>query len=213
MHYALTKYPAYFFLRRAEKLVLSDPVFRQDDSYFLGYDESFDSVMKKTTRFAELVRKNNIVDRRELVYVRRCVSSYRLIFLSVLYSLLPFSDACDWRCIRQDYQRRVDSYLTYRNVHSYNRGTGWILMRSVCSLIISCKTDHDARYSGFVPFVRQSQGTEEQKAKWLPLARNFNITGSYAQTELGHGKRMGCYLFKMHCLGNKVLSPLFFISY
>ncbi|NP_001084533.1 acyl-CoA oxidase 2, branched chain L homeolog [Xenopus laevis] len=30
-------------------------------------------------------------------------------------------------------------------------------------------------------------GTDEQIAKWLPLANNCNILGTYAQTELGHG--------------------------
>ncbi|XP_070533525.1 peroxisomal acyl-coenzyme A oxidase 1-like [Ptychodera flava] len=31
------------------------------------------------------------------------------------------------------------------------------------------------------------QGTEEQQKKWLPLADNLKIIGTYAQTELGHG--------------------------
>ncbi|XP_077308010.1 peroxisomal acyl-coenzyme A oxidase 2-like [Lithobates pipiens] len=30
-------------------------------------------------------------------------------------------------------------------------------------------------------------GTDEQMAKWLPLANNYQILGTYAQTELGHG--------------------------
>jgi acyl-CoA oxidase len=30
-------------------------------------------------------------------------------------------------------------------------------------------------------------GTEEQKAKWLALAKSGRILGTYAQTELGHG--------------------------
>ncbi|XP_063796955.1 peroxisomal acyl-coenzyme A oxidase 2 [Pseudophryne corroboree] len=30
-------------------------------------------------------------------------------------------------------------------------------------------------------------GTDEQIAKWLPLASNYQIIGTYAQTELGHG--------------------------
>ena len=29
--------------------------------------------------------------------------------------------------------------------------------------------------------------SDEQKAKWLPLATNAKILGAYAQTELGHG--------------------------
>ncbi|XP_062520346.1 peroxisomal acyl-coenzyme A oxidase 1-like isoform X2 [Corticium candelabrum] len=33
----------------------------------------------------------------------------------------------------------------------------------------------------------QSLGTDEQIAKWMPLARNYRLLGTYAQTELGHG--------------------------
>jgi acyl-CoA oxidase len=39
----------------------------------------------------------------------------------------------------------------------------------------------------FIPSI-EKQGTDEQKAKWLPLARDLRIIGTYAQTELGHGK-------------------------
>ncbi len=34
------------------------------------------------------------------------------------------------------------------------------------------------------------QTTPEQKAKWLPLAQNFQILCAYAQTELGHGSNV-----------------------
>ncbi|KAG9463110.1 hypothetical protein GDO78_022412 [Eleutherodactylus coqui] len=30
-------------------------------------------------------------------------------------------------------------------------------------------------------------GTDEQIAKWMPLAMDYKILGTYAQTELGHG--------------------------
>ena len=36
--------------------------------------------------------------------------------------------------------------------------------------------------------VVKSQGTAAQKSKWLPLAENYQIIGTYAQTEMGHGK-------------------------
>jgi alkylation response protein AidB-like acyl-CoA dehydrogenase len=39
----------------------------------------------------------------------------------------------------------------------------------------------------FIPTI-EKQGTDEQKAKWLPLTRDLRIIGTYAQTELGHGK-------------------------
>ncbi|XP_048740597.2 peroxisomal acyl-coenzyme A oxidase 1-like isoform X2 [Ostrea edulis] len=38
----------------------------------------------------------------------------------------------------------------------------------------------------FVPALERLT-TEQQKAKWLPLARNYQVVGTYAQTELGHG--------------------------
>lgn len=34
-------------------------------------------------------------------------------------------------------------------------------------------------------------GTDEQIAKWVPLAEKCYIAGTYAQTELGHGKSIG----------------------
>ncbi|XP_053576927.1 peroxisomal acyl-coenzyme A oxidase 2 [Bombina bombina] len=33
----------------------------------------------------------------------------------------------------------------------------------------------------------QALGTDEQVAKWIPLANSYSIIGTYAQTELGHG--------------------------
>jgi acyl-CoA oxidase len=38
----------------------------------------------------------------------------------------------------------------------------------------------------FIPTL-ESQATPEQKQKWLPLARTFQLIGCYAQTEMGHG--------------------------
>lgn len=41
----------------------------------------------------------------------------------------------------------------------------------------------------FVPAIK-GQGTDEQQAKWLPLANKMQIIGCYAQTELGHGSNV-----------------------
>ncbi|KAG3110423.1 hypothetical protein PI124_g8949 [Phytophthora idaei] len=43
--------------------------------------------------------------------------------------------------------------------------------------------------SMFVPTL-ENQGSDEQRAKWLPLAKSFKILGAYAQTELGHGSNV-----------------------
>ncbi|KAF1319782.1 Peroxisomal acyl-coenzyme a oxidase, partial [Globisporangium splendens] len=47
----------------------------------------------------------------------------------------------------------------------------------------------DVHRAMFVPTL-ENQADEEQQKKWLPLARNFKITGAYAQTELGHGSNV-----------------------
>jgi acyl-CoA oxidase len=41
-------------------------------------------------------------------------------------------------------------------------------------------------HSMFIPTIA-SQGTDEQKEKWLTLAMRYRIIGTYAQTEAGHG--------------------------
>ncbi|XP_039264820.2 peroxisomal acyl-coenzyme A oxidase 1-like [Styela clava] len=41
----------------------------------------------------------------------------------------------------------------------------------------------------FVPTI-MNLGNQEQVEKWVPLAVNFNIIGTYAQTELGHGTNL-----------------------
>lgn len=39
----------------------------------------------------------------------------------------------------------------------------------------------------FLPTLR-SQCDPQQAKKWLPLAESFQVLGTYAQTELGHGQ-------------------------
>ncbi|KAL4226800.1 Peroxisomal acyl-coenzyme A oxidase 1 [Mactra antiquata] len=41
----------------------------------------------------------------------------------------------------------------------------------------------------FIPALERL-ATDEQKAKWLPLAQSYQIIGTYAQTELGHGTNL-----------------------
>ncbi|KAK9716337.1 hypothetical protein RND81_06G226500 [Saponaria officinalis] len=47
----------------------------------------------------------------------------------------------------------------------------------------------DIHWGMFIPAIK-GQGTDEQQQKWLPLAYNMQIMGSYAQTELGHGSNI-----------------------
>ncbi|CAI5721724.1 unnamed protein product [Hyaloperonospora brassicae] len=47
----------------------------------------------------------------------------------------------------------------------------------------------DLHRNMFIPTI-ETQGTNEQRAKWLPLAKAYRILGTYAQTELGHGSNV-----------------------
>ena len=42
-------------------------------------------------------------------------------------------------------------------------------------------------YGVFLPTIHR-QMSDEQLKKWLPLAQNYRVIGTYAQTELGHGE-------------------------
>ncbi|KAI1665657.1 Acyl-coenzyme A oxidase [Pyrenophora tritici-repentis] len=71
----------------------------------------------------------------------------------------------------------LDDMLKYQHEHFV-----WITPRY--NLVNSSPFGHKAIL--FEPGMEHN-GTEEQKAKWLPLARAGKILGTYAQTELGHG--------------------------
>ncbi|MGH0161097.1 UNVERIFIED_CONTAM: hypothetical protein FKN15_040548 [Acipenser sinensis] len=45
-------------------------------------------------------------------------------------------------------------------------------------------------YAMFLPTLL-SQGNPEQQEKWLPLSLSFQVLGTYAQTEMGHGQSRG----------------------
>ena len=44
----------------------------------------------------------------------------------------------------------------------------------------------DVHIGMFLPTLA-NQTTPEQREKWVALAKNFQILGTYAQTEMGHG--------------------------
>ena len=56
--------------------------------------------------------------------------------------------------------------------------------------------------SMFMPTLR-NQASEEQKAKWLNRSQNYEIIGTYAQTEMGHGK--GSTANKTDTYGTKIV--------
>ena len=57
----------------------------------------------------------------------------------------------------------------------------------LCRNVTSINVLFDLNYGMFVPTML-GQATEEQKSKWLIPALNHEIVGTYAQTEMGHGK-------------------------
>lgn len=59
--------------------------------------------------------------------------------------------------------------------------------------LVSQLLNHDfalsLHHTMFIPGIERL-ATDEQKAKWLPLAQSYKILGTYAQTELGHGTNL-----------------------
>ena len=64
MHYTFVHKILYihiFFYSLAE-LVLKDPVFKRDDRYFLSTEEAFEKAMKKSVRFIQVLKENEITN-------------------------------------------------------------------------------------------------------------------------------------------------------
>lgn len=57
----------------------------------------------------------------------------------------------------------------------------------------------------FIPSLRRLCDPQQAK-KWLPLAESFQVLGTYAQTEMGHGQS---WMLKLSYLLNRFIRPLF----
>ena len=55
----------------AAKVVSDDPVFRQDDRYYLSGEEAFDRAMEKSIRYIERCRELDITDGMERNIVKQ----------------------------------------------------------------------------------------------------------------------------------------------
>lgn len=64
--------------------------------------------------------------------------------------------------------------------------TSRLLLGSIRNALTPLGNPVGLHFSMFVPTI-EGQGTEAQKAQWLDKAKNLEIIGTYAQTELGHG--------------------------
>ena len=46
----------------AAELVLKDPAFKRDDRYFLSSEEAFDTSMRKSVKYIQLLKEENITN-------------------------------------------------------------------------------------------------------------------------------------------------------
>ena len=58
------------FLLPSVKMVVEDPVFNQDDKYFLSDEEAFDSAMKKSIHYIEALKSGKLSGRPDAFYFR-----------------------------------------------------------------------------------------------------------------------------------------------
>lgn len=63
----------------------------------------------------------------------------------------------------------------------------WPLKVFVSSILFTSSTPVIQLHLGMFTPTLEAQGTDKQQALWLPKARNFEIIGTYVQTEMGHG--------------------------
>ena len=56
------------------KLVVNDPLFNQDDKYFLSNEEAFDNGMMKSVRYVEILKEMGPLNRVDNHFLRRFVN-------------------------------------------------------------------------------------------------------------------------------------------
>lgn len=66
--------------------------------------------------------------------------------------------------------------------------TAYCPFRAVMTHEASGFTLHSAAFVSTV----EKLASDAQKEKWLPLMKSFRVVGTYAQTEIGHGKLRVC---------------------
>ncbi|CAL1532088.1 unnamed protein product [Lymnaea stagnalis] len=112
--------------KELEHLVLTDPVFKNQDVLYMNKSEAYDHAVHKSVRLIQLRKK----------YL--------------------WSDE-EAELVAQKINASEEAFTLHRDM--------------------------------FMPALERLC-TDEQKAKWLPLAINHHIIGTYAQTELGHGTNL-----------------------
>ncbi|CDW72792.1 acyl-oxidase family protein [Stylonychia lemnae] len=87
----------------------------------------------------------------------------------------------------KDYMRRFAMYQKYIEKKGYSHDRDNAMARVIS--LNRFNLDYGNLYLHIYAFIPAIEllGSEEQVKYWVPLANDFKITGSYAQTELGHG--------------------------
>eukprot|EP00064_Thunnus_orientalis_P019920 superscaffoldBa00005212_g20051 len=176
--------------REIESMVLSDPDFKEEDPNFLSRSERYDQAIRKSAQMILKLREYGIADPEEIYCYKSMVGGNHIeamglhfvMFLPTLYSQCDPQQSRKWLPLAESFQA-VGTYAQTEMGHAIDNSRD---QKAVC-VHPDRPEPLDLHLGMFLPTLL-NQATPEQMDRFFMPAWNLEIIGTYAQTEMGHGK-------------------------
>jgi len=147
--------------------------------------------MNQQQRDIEEERRNGTFQVRQMTYyLMPETDRYEMIRNMVETDPIFSKDDHYFLSVPQRYERGLEKFCHFRELVFQGKLDNLSKQERAIFESISCGFHGMALHQGmFLPTLR-GQADEEQQAKWIPLAENYDIIGCYAQTEMGHGSNV-----------------------